>query len=395
MTNTTADERLYIGLMSGTSMDGVDAVLLKASRPTPSTPEASSTWRYTALQAHHVPMPPALRHTCLTLNRRGADDELHQAALAANALSQWYARAVVALLSKLELPIGAVTALGAHGQTVRHQPPETAGERPSSDRPWVAYTLQLLNPALLAELTGITVVADFRSRDVAAGGQGAPLVPAFHQAMFAQSLRNVAVLNLGGMANVSLLGADGSVRGFDTGPGNALLDAWCERHTHQAYDAGGEWAACGQVQHDLLQHWLSDPYFQRNGPRSTGRDYFHMGWVEQACLAMQRPLAAVDVQATLVALTAHSIALALKDTALERVIVCGGGVFNRHLMQMLHERLAPAVVESSDAHHLPAMQVEAAAFGWLAHQTLAGQAGNVVDVTGASGPRILGAVYPA
>jgi anhydro-N-acetylmuramic acid kinase len=271
------------------------------------------------------------------------------------------------------------------------------------DQAWTAYTLQLLNPALLAELSGIAVVADFRSRDVAAGGQGAPLVPAFHQAMFAQPQQSIAVLNIGGMANVSLLNADGSVQGFDTGPGNVLLDAWCERHTGQPYDAHGAWAASGTANPELLQHWLADPYFQRTGPRSTGRDYFHIGWIEQACQIIeaeatqqhQMALRAVDVQATLLALTVDSIARALHPACPQQVMVCGGGVFNAALMQGLRHALAPASVCFSDDCGLPAMQVEAAAFAWLAHQALIGQPGNIVRVTGAAGPRVLGAIYPA
>lgn len=369
-------------------MDGVDAVLLRAH------PDAVGRWRYEATHAHHLPMPPSLRQTCLALNRSGAADELHQAALAANALSQWYALAVAGVLSEAQLPASAITALGAHGQTVRHHPQALACA-PTLHTPWTAYTLQLLNPALLAELTGITVVADFRSRDVAAGGQGAPLVPAFHQAMFAQPSQSIAVLNIGGMANVSLLNADGSVHGFDTGPGNVLLDAWCERHTGRSYDADGAWAASGTPQMALLDHWLADPYFQRHGPRSTGRDYFHMDWIVQGCHAVPQPLAAADVQATLTALTVRTIAQALHGVAPQQVIVCGGGVFNAALMQGLRHALAPATVRTSDDCGLPAMQVEAAAFGWLAHQALNRRPGNLVSVTGAAGPRVLGAIYPA
>lgn len=384
------DTRLYIGLMSGTSMDGVDAVLLRAQWE-------DGQWRYTALDAHHLPMPSVLRQTCLALNRSGGRDELHQAACAANALSQWYARAVQSLLAQTGLSSAEITAVGAHGQTVRHQPSAVGGAVADCEHAWTAYTLQLLNPALLVELTNITVVADFRSRDVAAGGQGAPLVPAFHRAMFApppSSGRAVAVLNIGGMANVSLLLADGTAAGFDTGPGNVLLDAWCERHTGRSYDADGAWAASGTPHMALLDHWLADPYFQRHGPRSTGREYFHMDWIEQGCHAVAQPLAAADVQATLMALTARTIAHALHGIAPQQVIVCGGGVFNAALMQALRDATAPATVRTSDDCGLPAMQVEAAAFAWLAHQTLTGRSGNVMGATGATGARVLGAIYP-
>jgi anhydro-N-acetylmuramic acid kinase len=384
--SSSSATRAYIGLMSGTSMDGVDAVLLEARW------EQATGWHFQATHAHHVPMPPPLRQACLDLNRPGPN-ELHQAALAANALSQWYASAVAGLLVHAQRDASSITALGAHGQTVRHCPPVSSGTFPTLNTAWTAYTVQLLNPALLAELTGITVTADFRSRDVAAGGQGAPLVPAFHQAVFADPQHPIAVLNLGGMANLTVLTPQGTVSGFDTGPGNALLDAWCERHTGQTFDADGRWAATGTPQADLLAHWLADPYFHRSGPRSTGRDHFHEGWVHQGCALMGRVLSPEDVQATLLDLTVHSIAHALSGVSVERVVVCGGGVFNAQLMSKLRHALAPVAVVLSDACGLPAMHVEAAAFGWLAHQTLMGDTGNVVQVTGARGPRILGAIY--
>jgi anhydro-N-acetylmuramic acid kinase len=372
----------HIGLMSGTSLDGLDGVILRREGD-----------RLSVIQAAHLDMPADLRARLLALNSPGPN-ELHLASLAANELVQGYARVVRQLLSDAGLPASAIRAIGAHGQTVRHQP-LAAGGRADVHAPWSAYTLQLNNPALLAELTGITVVADFRSRDVAAGGQGAPLVPAFHRAVFAQDNRHVAVVNIGGMANVTLLSPDGSVRGFDTGPGNVLMDTWCERHTGQRYDAGGAWGAQGTVQSDVLQTMLRDPYFSLTGPKSTGRELFNADWIDQQVSVSQATLpTAPDVQATLCELTARSIAGAL-PTACQDVVVCGGGAFNTQLMSALQRALPHAVVVRSDTRGLPAMDVEAAAFAWLAEQTLLGLPGNLVEVTGAAGPRVLGAVYPA
>ena len=372
----------HIGLMSGTSLDGLDGVILRREGT-----------RLSVTHAVHEDMPADLRARLLALNSTGPN-ELHLASLAANELVQGYARVVQRLLTDARLPACAIRAIGAHGQTVRHQPP-SPGARADMRAPWSAYTLQLNSPALLAELTGITVVADFRSRDVAAGGQGAPLVPAFHRAMFAQPNRYVAVVNIGGMANVTLLPPDGCVTGFDTGPGNVLMDTWCERHTGQRYDAGGTWAAQGKVQSDVLQTMLRDPYFSLTGPKSTGRELFNADWIaQQVAVSQATPPAAPDVQATLCELTARSIASAL-PTVVQDVVVCGGGAFNTQLMWALQRALPHTAVVRSDARGLPAMDVEAAAFAWLAEQTLSGLPGNVVEVTGAAGPRVLGAVYPA
>lgn len=372
----------HIGLMSGTSLDGLDGVILRRDGHA-----------LTITHAVHLDMPANLRNQLLALNSPG-NNELHLASLAANELVRGYAQVVNRLLSDARLPRSAIRAIGAHGQTVRHQP-APPGTRASIDAPWVAYTTQLNNPALLAELTGLTVVADFRSRDVAAGGQGAPLVPAFHRAVFSQPDTHVAVVNIGGMANVTLLPPDGSVTGFDTGPGNVLMDLWCERHTGQRFDAGGAWGAQGSVQIELLEHMLQDPYFNLTGPKSTGRELFNAEWIDRHLAARDMAhVAAPDVQATLCALTAHSIALALPGKV-RRVVICGGGAFNAQLMACLQHALPAANVAPSDNAGLPAMDVEAAAFAWLAEQTLLGTCGNVVAVTGAAGPRVLGAVYPA
>lgn len=379
--------------MSGTSLDGADGVILTAEHG-----------HLCVKHACHMDMPAPLRRELLSLNASGPD-ELHRAALAANALAQLYARVVHALLASSGLTAGDVSAIGAHGQTVRHSPASN-GQRADMHHPWAAYTLQLNNPALLAELTGISVVADFRSRDVAAGGQGAPLVPAFHQAMFSAPGQNVAVINVGGMANATLLGTSGQVGGFDTGPGNVLMDLWCERHTGQHFDAEGAWAASGQPVPALLRSMQQDAYFERSGPRSTGRDHFNSNWLDHHLAPFMPSNSQIgshpahpapppeDVQATLCALTAWSIVRSL-PADLDTVVVCGGGTFNTTLMADLAQRLSPVRVLTSDALGLPSMQVEAAAFAWLAMQTMHTKPGNVQAVTGAAAPRILGAVYPA
>lgn len=371
----------FIGLMSGTSVDGVDGVLASIHG------DGSVAVRH----ACHLDMPVELRQTLLALNTSGPN-ELHQAALAANRLAQLYARAVLTLLDISGLNASQISAIGAHGQTIRHQPC-SPGHRAAPDVPWPAYTLQLNNAALLAELTGISVVADFRTRDVAAGGQGAPLVPAFHRAVFAQPGQSVAVANIGGMANVTLISAGGDTHGFDTGPGNALMDMWCEQHLGQPFDARGAWAATGQVSASLLALMQQDQFFQLSGPRSTGRDHFHATWLSGK-LEGHDHLVPVDVQATLCELTAWSISRSITNRV-KKAVVCGGGVFNDTLMDRLTQRLAPVPVIASDDAGIPAMEVEAAAFAWLASQTLLGLPGNVTEVTGAAGPRILGAVYPA
>jgi anhydro-N-acetylmuramic acid kinase len=367
----------YIGLMSGTSLDGVDGVLAQA--------EGGRLMR----SAHHVhhPFPAALRAELLALNRSGAD-ELHRAALAANGLACAYAEVSQALLTRAGLTAGAVRAIGAHGQTVRHRPGEFDGH---------GYTLQLMNGALLAERSGIDVVCDFRSRDVAAGGQGAPLVPAFHAALFARPGLDVAVLNLGGIGNLTLLPANGPVRGFDCGPGNVLMDLWVSRHRAQPCDEGGRWAASGRVDAALLAALLAEPFFALPPPKSTGRDLFHAEWLQRH-LATHRGLAPQDVQATLAELTAASAMAALRAEApsTTELLVCGGGAFNTHLVSRLSALAGPATTVSSTQNKgLAPDQVEALAFAWLAEAFVERRPGNLAAVTGAAGPRVLGALYPA
>ncbi|GKT26428.1 anhydro-N-acetylmuramic acid kinase [Acidovorax sp. SUPP3334] len=366
---------LYIGLMSGTSLDGVDGVLAAFSEKNCAVAQYSS-----------APFAPELRADLLALNTPG-DNELHRAALAGNALARTYAGVVQNLLAQAGLPPSAIRAIGAHGQTVRHRPQAFDG---------TGYTLQLGNPALLAELSGIDVVADFRSRDVAAGGQGAPLVPAFHQGVFGQPGRTICVLNIGGISNLSVLDAHGTVAGFDCGPGNALMDHWCQLHTAQPFDRDGAWAASGKVIPALLQALSAEPYLAQQPPKSTGRDLFNPEWLGKHLPAFAAT-AAADVQATLTEFTTSVCADAMRRFGRggHALIVCGGGALNSHLMQRLQAMLPGVTVAPSDAHGMPALQVEAAAFAWLAHRTVERRSGNLPGVTGAGGPRILGAIYPA
>lgn len=366
---------LYIGLMSGTSLDGIDGVMAEISGQNCAVAHYAS-----------APLAPDLRAQLLALNSAGSN-ELHRAALASNALAQAYAGIVQALLASSGLEPAAVRAIGAHGQTVRHRPHEFDA---------IGYTLQLNNPALLAERTGIAVVADFRSRDVAAGGQGAPLVPAFHQRMFGQVGRTRCVLNIGGISNLTVLRADGAVLGFDCGPGNALMDAWCQRHTGQPFDDQGAFAASGRVAAPLLQTLRAEAFFALPAPKSTGRDLFSLEWLD-ARLEGAGDLAPQDVQATLTELTASACADCATSygNKSELLAVCGGGARNSYLMARLQSLLSATRVTTTDELGLPAQQVEAAAFAWLAHQALAGLPGNLPNATGAQGARVLGAIYPA
>jgi anhydro-N-acetylmuramic acid kinase len=364
---------LYIGLMSGTSMDGVDAVLADIQEGAPIALRASVC----------ISMPKDLRSELSALNIPGGINELERAALAANGLARVYAQATRTLLSESGETKSHIRAIGAHGQTVRH-------------RPELGFTLQLNAPALLAELTGIAVVADFRSRDVAAGGQGAPLVPAFHAGVFSGELPR-AVLNLGGIANITLLAPNTPVRGFDTGPANVLLDLWCARHLGKSLDDGGKWAASGKVLPDLLNRLItSEPWFALPPPKSTGRDLFNAEWLDARLAEFgQASIAHEDVQATLSRLTARTVADAIEAVAshTQDVLVCGGGVRNTHLMNELRFCLQRPVLPT-DTQGVPAQDVEALAFAWLAWAHFHGVAAGLPTVTGARGARVLGGYFP-
>jgi anhydro-N-acetylmuramic acid kinase len=372
----------FIGLMSGTSLDGVDGVLAHIY------PQGQL-----AIQAHaFVAFEAPFKAELMSLNQSGFD-ELHRSALAGNQIARHYAQVVHDLLRSSGLQTHDITAVGAHGQTVRHRPLEFDGDTALQRAP-VGYTLQLINPSLLAELTGIDVVADFRNRDLAAGGQGAPLVPAFHQGIFGQAGSCVAVLNIGGISNLSVIRSDGSVLGWDCGPGNALMDHWCSAHTGAAFDHDGVWAGTGQVVADLLKTLMGEAFLQRSPPKSTGRDLFNPAWL-QARLPSDN-LQPQDVQATLTEFTAMSCALDMRRYAPEarELIVCGGGALNGQLMSRLSHHLPGVKVVDSELRGLPPLQVEAAAFAWMAAKTMRRETSNLPSVTGAQGARVLGAIYP-
>lgn len=360
----------YIGLMSGTSTDGVDGVLADFAAP----------GDIRTLSATSLPMPQTLRNELLALNLPGPN-ELDRASRAAVALAHLYSDVVERLLDDAGLPRDQVRAIGAHGQTVRHAPDS-------------GYTIQLNAPAHLAEWAGIDVVADFRSRDIAAGGQGAPLVPAFHAAWFGLDTPRT-ILNLGGIANVTIL--DETVLGFDTGPANMLMDLWAQRHLDRDYDQGGRWAAQGRSAPALLARMLSDPWFKRPPPKSTGRDYFNETWLRNILSAMPggQELAPQDVMATLMDLTVQSIAQAVHEYApnTREVLACGGGALNGCLMDAL-ARALPCPLRSTDHDGMPVQTVEALAFAWLAHAHVHRIPACLPVVTGACHPSVAGCLYP-
>ncbi|MDZ7752271.1 MAG: anhydro-N-acetylmuramic acid kinase [Gammaproteobacteria bacterium] len=365
----------YIGLISGTSMDGIDAALVSMTGDGGVSFDHGLTW----------PLPEALQRELHALCQPGGADELRRMMGLDHALGEAFAAAAEAILRDTGVPARAITAVGSHGQTLRHYP--EAG---------IHSTLQVGDPNIIAERTGITTVADFRRRDMAAGGEGAPLAPAFHQFFLGRGPVRRAVLNLGGIANLTLLDAPGGLMGFDCGPANTLLDLWTRRHLAEPLDRGGRWAATGRAIPECLEVLLADPYLERLPPKSTGREYFNLEWLETRLGEALHRHGAADIQATLVALTAESVARALKRwaQAVEQVLVCGGGVHNPVLMKALEEALPDCRVASTAQVGLDPDYVEAAAFAWLAHRTLTGEPGNVPGVTGARHAVVLGTVYP-
>lgn len=369
---------LYIGLMSGTSLDGIDVALVEF--------QVNSHLGYLGkacparvLHTHFLAYPNPLREAILALQHT-SHNELATTALVSNQLASLYAEAVNQLLAIHKISPSSITAIGNHGQTIRHCPE-------------LGYTLQIGNNALLAELTNITVVGDFRSRDMAAGGQGAPLVPAFHQAMFANPQKNRMIVNIGGIANITYLAKSGEVLGFDSGPGNMLIDSWTKLHLGKNYDANGAWSATGVVLESLLSEMLSEPYFAQLPPKSTGRDLFNDNWLKQHLLDSQ--LRPQDVARTLVELTAQSIYHALLGTCnpIDEVYLCGGGAHNALLIACLKAKLGNAHVATTQALGIGVDWLEAIAFAWLAKQCLHQKTANLPKVTGAKGARILGAIH--
>lgn len=364
-------ESLYIGIMSGTSLDGVDVALVSFDSSTPSL-----------IQTYFLSYDKYLREQLLALNRAG-HDELHRAALLSNKLSRLYADAVEGLLVNSGISSQSITAIGCHGQTVRHCP--------QSDR---AYSIQLGNAALLAELTGITVVADFRSRDIAAGGQGAPLVPAFHQVLFGHAKKHRILVNIGGIANITSLSPKSGIIGFDCGPGNILMDAWCLQHRGNLYDHNGSWAGTGRIIPELLEAFLAFPFFSLPPPKSTGREMFNNEWLRSYLRGNEAP---EDVQATLLGLSAEAIArpIRLHFSEAEEIYLCGGGARNKGLIAGLKAVLPEREVNLTDTLGIDADWIEAFAFAWLAKQAINKAPANLPAVTGAQGDRILGAIYTA
>lgn len=366
---------LYIGLMSGTSIDSIDAVLVNFG--------SGDTLKPQIVTALGHPIDPPLREAILALCAPGPS-ELDRAGQLDRQIGQAFAEATNTLLARAGVEAGDITAIGSHGQTVRHRPPGTVA---------TPFSLQLGDPNTIAALTGITTVADFRRRDMALGGHGAPLMPAFHRAAFATD-RNRAVINIGGMANITELAVDGAVYGYDTGPGNVLLDYWVSLHRGQPFDRDGAWAASGRVQTELLNRLMADPYFAASPPKSTGRETFNARWLEQACAGLE--LAPADVQATLAEVTAASIAEAAHQFADGgELLVCGGGARNKDLLARLRRRLPTWSIACTGSYGIDADWLEAVGFAWLARQTLHGLPGNCPSVTGAREETVLGGIYPA
>jgi anhydro-N-acetylmuramic acid kinase len=367
----------YIGLMSGTSVDGIDAAVVSISTDN----------RPVLVNTHAHPIDAATRGNIQALMRDGLN-EIERLGELDVALAELFAEAANAVIKKAGLVKKDIRAIGSHGQTIRH--------RPRAEYP---FTLQIGNPSVIAERTGITTVADFRARDMAAGGQGAPMVSAFHQRIFHSAQHNRAIINIGGIANVTYLPADASqpVIGFDTGPGNTLLDQWINQHHARAHDEAGQWAATGQASKELLEKLLADPYFSTAPPKSTGREHFNMEWLQAHLKKLATPLPPANVQATLLQLTAQTIAQALREflPKTQEAYVCGGGAHNRELMSSLLANMPGITVATTDNLGMSPDWVEAAAFAWLAHQTLERQPGNLPSVTGAKRAVILGGIYPA
>jgi len=372
--------QLYIGLMSGTSMDAVDAVLLEL--------QGSST----LIRGHlSLPIPDQLRASISRLSHPG-DDHIDLLGATDQQLAFLFAETALSLMARHGLSASQVTAIGSHGQTIRHRPGNTG--------PGNRFTLQICDPSTLAALTGVTTVADFRRKDMALGGQGAPLVPAFHRHVFRHTSNNRAIVNIGGIANITFVPAHSStepVIGFDTGPGNCLMDGWIQRHQGKPFDANGAWAATGKSHPALLSQLLAEPYLATLPPKSTGKEIFNLVWLDQILSHHTAEIPAEDVQATLCCFTALSIAQGIAQlppgSAVSELYLCGGGVHNAQLVSHLKEAMTNMSLQSTAALGLDPQHIEAAAFAWLAHQTLNHLPGSLASVTGAKRDAILGGIY--
>lgn len=361
---------LYIGLISGTSADGIDAALVDLSQSQP-----------ILVATHFSRYPEQVRRAILDLYQPGPD-EVNRLGELDVLVGQQFANAVLTLLNKHNISAKDIAGIGSHGQTIRHHPHRA-----------YPFTLQIGDPNVIVAETGITTIADFRRRDIAFGGQGAPLVPAFHQHIFSTDRIDRVIVNIGGIANITLLPADNQQKiiGYDTGPGNALLDAFAEKNLNKTHDENGAWAAKGTIQQALLSRLLSDPYFKLPYPKSTGREYFHLNWLEKYLLPDWK---AIDIQTTLVDLTAKTILDAIQQHFTHcEIFICGGGVHNAFLMSRLRALAPNYNIESTQYHSVDPDWVEAMAFAWLAQQTLNKKPGNITTVTGAKNPTILGGVY--
>lgn len=368
----------YIGLMSGTSADAVDVVLVDFVED-----------RLKLLASHSVPLPLELRtkiHLLATPGCNSTQNQIDQLGELDQQLAELFASAINDLLKKSTLNRSTIIAIGSHGQTIRHRPPHTSLH---------PFTIQIGDPNVIAQRTKITTIADFRRRDMAAGGQGAPLVPAFHCALFHNSEVDRVVVNIGGMANITCLPAIGSATGFDTGPGNVLMDAWILKNHNKNYDTNGDWAASGQVNNELLSQLLKHPFFTILPPKSTGREDFNLEWLESQIQKITPQLSAADIQATITELTTVTISTSIRAFSQNHseVFVCGGGAYNTHLMNKLQQQLPNSVVASTANLGIAPEWIEAIAFAWLAKQTMNRQKGNLSAVTGAKEEVILGGVY--
>lgn len=362
---------MYIGLMSGTSMDAIDAVLASFDEN-----------KVTLIGTASTPITLLMKTKLMTLCR-GENISLRLLGETETQLGHLFADTCLQLLDKTGIKSSEITAIGSHGQTIYHHP--------NGDNP---FSLQIGDPNVIAARTNITTVADFRRRDVALGGQGAPLVPAFHHYLFGRTSENQGIINIGGIANVTYLPSDyaQSILGFDTGPGNTLLDCWHEQHREKSVDLNGEWARSGKLNHELLAHFLNDPYFQKSFPKSTGREYFNSQWLDEKLKLLSHAVSPVDIQNTLTELTAKSIADAI-NKIFHTLWVCGGGAYNTFLMERLCAHCPHVQINSTQKIGIDPQWIEATAFAWLAKQTIEKKAGNCMSVTGAKKESILGAVY--